>query len=553
VLPNHLNSFAPAVRRHALDARARLYGFLTEGTPDAVLHRSLAILILVTLVTAWFSELFFWPDEHYQVLEFMSYKLGATAAADLTWEFHDRVRPWMQPFLYYLIAKPLLLAGLRDLFSVTFVLRLATGCVSLAALVAFAKLMLGDLTRPDEKFAYARMLPFMGFLPYLFVRTASETAAAAFFTLGLVLAVQASRSASLRRIAVAGVLCGLAFEFRFQSAFLTLGLLLWLVFQAKVRKSQLACFMAGGLVPLAAALPIDRWGYGVWCFPPWTYLDIDLIQGLTSRLSGASPFYAYFYLLPGNIFAPIAVLLLVALVLACIRNPRHYVTWATAPFFVAHCLLAHKEERFLFPLAILATAYPVLAFSPARLFAIFGRAWKYRRSLLAKTVAWSAAAAMLFLAVYPFGIRPHMKMAKYLYRHFPQGLTATTAEEKPFDSYPMFRPPHFRSEKLASRVQLAALLAKGPVYLFTETPTIPARLLPEGVQAELLYSEFLFAADPKLAPWGTRLMCDYADLRKKTFIHPPRLAWMTLFRLQRGGPSEAALSPCTPAWSVPLE
>ena len=541
------------LKRALSRARAKLHRFSTDDSPEAVLNRSLAILILVTLVTAKFSEVFFQADEHYQVLEFMSYKLGITGAADLPWEFSARIRPWMQPFLAWLVAKPLMIAGIRDAFTLTFAVRLATGCASLVALVAFARLMLGDLGRPDEKRAYARMLPFMGFLPYLFVRTSSESLSTGFFTLGLVMAIRAARSGSLRRIAVAGVLCGMAFECRFQSAILVLGLLAWLMLQARARASLLAAFAGGCLVPVAAALPVDRWGYGVWCFPPWGYFDINLVQGLAARMSGSAPFYAYAYLIPGNIFFPIAAFLLVAMIVACVRNPRSYVTWVTAPFFVVHCILARKDERFLFPLAILATSYPVLAFSPSkdRLFAGFGRLWGYRRSILAKAVGWSAAAAMAFLAVYPFGIRPHVKMDKYLYRTYPHGLTAYSFSAIPFTGLPMYRPPHFRSERLSSRAELDALLAKGPVYLFSETPTLPAGTLPSGVGAALLYSEFPFAADPQMARWGTSLTCDYAVWRKAGPIHPPPLAWMTLFRLERGRASNAAVSPCIPFWNGP--
>src|ERR1039457_7263501 len=48
-----------------------------------VLWRSLAIVAAVTVLTAYFSDLFYFPDEHYQVLEFMSNKLGLTAPADM--------------------------------------------------------------------------------------------------------------------------------------------------------------------------------------------------------------------------------------------------------------------------------------------------------------------------------------------------------------------------------------------------------------------------------------------------------------------------------------
>jgi len=307
---------------------------------------------------------------------------------------------------------------------------------------------------------------------------------------------------------------------------------------------------------VAAALLVDRWGYGVWTFPAWNYFDIVLWHGLAARVSGAQPFYAYFYLLPANIFAPLVAFSLIALIVACLRNPTHYVTWPVALFFLAHCFLfAHKEERFLFPLAILATAFPVLAFSPApqRAFAFFGKAWGWRKSFPARFVGWSAAAAMLFCAVYPFGIRPHMPLAKYIAHHFPHGLATYTFEDAVFADYPIYRPPHYAAARLTGTPALTARLADGPVYLLAETPTLAPGLLPAGVKAEILYSEFPFGMNPKLAPSGTRWICTYADLRRHSFVHPPRLAWMTLYKLTRGGTNTAVPSPCLPKWNVTLD
>ena len=67
----------------------------------AELKRSLLLLTAVVIVTAWFSNLFYFPDEHYQVLEFMGHKLGITPASALPWEFHQRIRPWLQPAIYF--------------------------------------------------------------------------------------------------------------------------------------------------------------------------------------------------------------------------------------------------------------------------------------------------------------------------------------------------------------------------------------------------------------------------------------------------------------------
>src|SRR5450432_4506271 len=131
---------------------------------DKALRQSLLLLAAVTLVTAWFSVTFYFPDEHYQVLEFMSYKLGITPASELPWEFSAHVRPWFQPLLYFLIAKPLTLLGVKDMFVIAFVLRLATGLFCLGALALFARAVVPTIEGDEEKRAFVRYLPLFGFL-----------------------------------------------------------------------------------------------------------------------------------------------------------------------------------------------------------------------------------------------------------------------------------------------------------------------------------------------------------------------------------------------------
>jgi len=129
--------------------------------PDlmAILRRSLFILTAVTVVTAWFSNTFYFPDEHYQILEFMGHKLGITSAQDLPWEFEARIRPWLQPFLYYLITWPLMALGVTDMFAITFILRLVTGLFSVFALAVFARAILDTLKDEAQQRAFARYLP----------------------------------------------------------------------------------------------------------------------------------------------------------------------------------------------------------------------------------------------------------------------------------------------------------------------------------------------------------------------------------------------------------
>jgi len=494
---------------------------------DRELRRSLILLGVVTLVTAWFSELFYHPDEHFQILEFMSLKLGLTPASELPWEFPAQIRPWLHPLLYFLIAKPLILLGLKDMFTIVFILRLVTGLFSLTALAIFVRALLPTIEGEDEKRAFVRYLPLFGFLPYLFVRTSSEAMSAAFFAIGLALAIGEK---SNRRLALAGLFCGLAFECRYQIAFMGLGLFAWLAIIARVRWAGLAAFLGGGLCAMLAGALADRWGYGAWVFPPFNYFHANIVQDIAAQQFGTEPVFAYLYLMPAQIFFAITLILMAAMIAMWLRNPRHPLSWATLPFVLAHIAVAHKEARFLFPMTILATAFPVLGFSPLlpRWSGVFARIWSWRNSWAAKLITVMSLLGMVYFALYPFGVRPHMPMARYLYRHWP-GTIYNFRE--PFVSYPMFRPAGFRSEQLRTQQQLEALLDKGPVYLMLQTPQ-PPPVWP-GVRITLLYSEF------PLTRFGHgQVGADYirgytAFEAEHRFLGLLPLFWYTLYRAER--------------------
>jgi len=279
---------------------------------------------------------------------------------------------------------------------------------------------------------------------------------------------------------------------------------------------------------------VDHWGYGVWCFPPWDYFRVNILQGVAAKQYGADPVLAYFYMLPAQFFFPITIVLVIAMIAMWLRNPRHVLTWVTLPFFLIHCAVGHKEARFMFPLAILATAFPVLGFSPRppRWHALAQRVWSWRRGAAAKITAAVSILGMAILAVYPFGIRPHMPMAKYLYRQFPDGLRAYSFDAQPFDSYPMYRPHPFTVTRLQDKAELAALLQKSPVMVMSDTPTLPDSDLPAGARATLLYSEF------PLASWGharagTDYLHGFENFRAHySWLKMPRLAWVTLYRVE---------------------
>ena len=494
---------------------------------DKVLQRSLLILTAVTIVTAWFSVTFYFPDEHYQVLEFMGLKLGITPASELPWEHEARIWFWFQPLLYFLVVSPLRALGVQDMFTLVFLLRLLTGLFSVAALALFARAVLDTIEGEAQKRAFVRYLPFFGFLPYLFVRTSSETLSAAFFALALAVLL---RDKSARLLTLSGLLCGLAFEARYQTAMLGLGLFAWLAIIARVRAPGLLAFVGGGVVALGIGALTDRWGYGAWVFPPWNYFHVNIVQGVAATQFGREPVFAYLYLLPAQLFFAITLVLMAGMIAMWLRNPRHPLTWATLPFVLLHVMVAHKEARFLFPLAIVATAFPVLGLSPnlPRWRDVFSRVWRWKDGIAGKVVAGLSVAGMVYFALYPFGVRPHMPMAQYLYRH-PPGVVYSVGE--PFRPYPLFRPADFRSETLRDSAQLDALLNAGPVFLMSDKPVPPP--VPSDARITLLYSELPLARFG-YGDAGVRYIESYrAFAARHGWLKLLPLYWYSLYRVER--------------------
>ena len=55
-----------------------------------------------------FGSIFFFStgfqhfDEHFQILEFVNLKWGGIRGESLAWEYREKIRPWFQPWLFYL-------------------------------------------------------------------------------------------------------------------------------------------------------------------------------------------------------------------------------------------------------------------------------------------------------------------------------------------------------------------------------------------------------------------------------------------------------------------
>ncbi len=371
---------------------------------------------VVYALTAWFSAGYHHPDEHFQLLEFANYKLGNTSAADMPWELGAQIRPALQPTLamgwMWLCGR----LGI-DIFWQAFALRLLGAMLSFYLYVSLIRQTERDFERPQTGKILLGAAIFLWYMPYISVRFSSESWSA-ICLLAATLLLLRRRSEVAGPLAMAGFLMGLAFVFRFQSAFAAGGLVAWLFFQQRVRWTALIPLAAGGLSAVALGFAVDTWFYGAPVFTPWRYFEANIVHGKAAEF-GVSPWWFYIPDFLVKAIPPVSIVLLFLLVAGIRRQPRHIFTWLFLPFLLVHMAVGHKEIRFLFPVA-----FPAL-FLMAQGWEVWAdriRAWRFYRG--ARNFLLTVNGIMLLFA----SLKPAHDFVgthRFLY-HYAQKMGTTT-------------------------------------------------------------------------------------------------------------------------------
>jgi phosphatidylinositol glycan class B len=450
-----------------------------------VVRWSVVSLLLIALA-AHNSYGYYQFDEHYSVVEFVGFKLGRTPEAELPWEYRAQIRPWLQPGMYYVAAKALTAVGVKNPFTLSFAFRLISGLIGWLAVVsmmASASVLFG--AGRLRRLAVV-LLATLWLIPYLAVRTSGESLSGSFLALGaaaLLLGSSAEegresfgfgqRRITIAALLIAGVCFGLAFEFRPQIAFAVIGVSGWMALSAfgsvPRRIGNLAVVGCGVMAMIALGVLVDRWGYGQWTLVPWNYFRTDVLQGRPS-LDGTAPVWAYFGKVIINPMALVSIAWLGAMLITWIRHPRNIVACATLPFFVAHSLVPHKELRYLFPIALVATlAIPLALFKsrgshalPAWLQSI----WHSRRSFWAKALVAVNAIGLIYVCSASHA--PSLNFQSFLFDRYPHGCTMYVLgadTRSPFENVGatmyFYRPENFVSKRLKDEAELANVLRSG--------------------------------------------------------------------------------------------
>ena len=297
-------------------------------------------------VTAILSVGYFHTDEHYQIIEFANYLSAENDVQDLAWEFEARLRPSLQPVICHYIFSACEVLHVTSPYSKAIILRILSGFFAIVCIYILTKKIKPEL--PEKYWRSFFVLSFfLWFVPFLNVRFSSENWSALILMLGVSQLITPSKSKYHHFIV--GVLFGLSFLFRYQVAIAVIGILLWVVFIQKISFVNVLKLVCGGVFVTGIGVVIDYLFYQEFSLTLWNYFQINLIEGKASEF-GVSPWYSYFKWVVRYSASPVGVLILGSYMYFIVKNPKHLFTWLSIPFILIHCLISHKELRFLFPL-----------------------------------------------------------------------------------------------------------------------------------------------------------------------------------------------------------
>lgn len=359
------------------------------GVKSKGLALGLKFLLLVHLVAAIFSQGFYHFDEHFQILEFVAYKMDWTSAQNLTWEFHERMRPWLMPWLFFGPTKILSLMGIESPHFLALFYRLISAAIGLVGQVVSILLVnlfvdIEELNSRRKKILlWALITPW--FLPYFHARSSADNWGASLYLLALCcvlkylpldflrnfkgqgLSIDRSKiryPLPFNKALLAGLLFGLSFQCRYQLGIAIFLFYLWCLLYGRLEiKSGL--YMSASLVlSLLIGLAIDIWGYNQLTFAPWNYLYQDFVLHVQGNHL-PNPWYDYLKMVILKGIPPLSLLYLIIPCYFCFKFPKHPLSFCCWGLFLIHQLITHKELRFLMLIIYMAPLYIALYLSQA--------------------------------------------------------------------------------------------------------------------------------------------------------------------------------------------
>ena len=301
----------------------------------------LAAGIVLRVASSVLSQGFICPDEHQQYLEVAQ---GIVYGPHISWwEYERGTRHYFFPSCLALLLYSLELVGIRDPIYQATIIR---AFLAIAIFLCLA-LLSRDWLRHGRTSGALCLLTLAAMSPdiiYMSIRTLSETAA----TIPLLLSIYFFK----RDPFLTGLLLGIMFAVRFQMAFFIPGFFAlslsddW--FARQWRKGSSWRLTAGLAISLLAAGLMDKVTWGRWFHSPLACFQANIIEGIAAKF-WVNPWYQYLVWGAELLAESMPLVGFISIVLGILRERR----WAFVGllFLIGHSVIAHKDQRFLWPLA----------------------------------------------------------------------------------------------------------------------------------------------------------------------------------------------------------
>jgi GPI mannosyltransferase 3 len=310
-----------------------------------ILLAGLIIQIITSITAIGFSNF----DQHFSIVEFSSWQLGNENAAHYAFELDAKIRPTLQVYLFTGYYKTCMFLHIEDPYLQLTILRIILGLIlfSIFNLIAIYYFKNGN-----RKILYyvLLILNFSWIFPYTRTLYSSEMLSGLFF-FGTIFLYDTKRekNPSFLFLALIGFLFSLSFYFRFQTGLALAGFGLWMVLFER-RYARLIPLIIGFLIGFTINTYLDYRFYHEFVISPYRYFQWNIVEGKSSEF-GTSSFLKYIGLLIAVITAPpFSLILFYYGIKIYFKKYDHPVFIPVLLFIIGHCLIGHKEERFLYPI-----------------------------------------------------------------------------------------------------------------------------------------------------------------------------------------------------------
>ena len=332
---------------------------------------------VVHLICPFFSVGFYSDDEHFQIIEPTAYLLGLNeviiddpSGYYWEWESKTRMRPWVQPYIYYYLINLFKLIGISNSFTWILILRILSSILGFLSIVYLFFVCKNDFFKNNNHFNYFIFFGFW-FYPFLHSRTSSENISIILFLAAFCFLYKKIKynnfSSSYFLLFTTSILLGMSLVFRFNLIFTIIPFFLWLLLYKFPLKSlydqyKILTIGLGIITALSIGIIIDSFSWGVFTNTYLLFFKHNLGSTGAFNTFGIEPWWYYIVFTIINLAPILSLFFVFSIILFWIKKPKNVFTWMTFFTFVTISLFGHKEIRYVFPIYIFAPLFIIYLF-----------------------------------------------------------------------------------------------------------------------------------------------------------------------------------------------